>query len=632
MYEVQIPVINMNLDPAAALPEIEKAGAKRIWLASARGIEEESTLRTELELLRKNRLFFEERGIEVGVWISSLGHGGALVQDDPDALKRADRYEKLVGLEGTTCGDSFCPTGEAFVHDYVEWFGRIAETGVKMIMIDDDYRLSLRSCGNGCCCDRHMAEYCERIGETVTREQLKELVFSGGPSKYRDAWLDMGRDALIGLAKKIRARVDEVNPEVRMGVCAVMTTWDVDGVNAMELTRALAGHTKPFLRTIGAPYWSANQPMLRRLSYVIGVSRMQRWWCEGEGIELFSEGDAYPRPRYCTPASFLEMFDMALRADGGWDGILKYMIDYSSSVRYEKGYIDRMARNRPAYEWIEKHLSGGRAEGADIISRMERLRGAVLPEGMTYNEVNDAFFFPSAVMMAGDCCIPTAFGTRGAHMAFGENGRYITEEQLADGAVLDIGAAMILAERGVDVGLEKAGEMQDVSGLEFFPGEDERVAVGLLRRHRDVELKKGAQVLSRIGEHVTAYRYENARGQRFIVYPFDMDASWGALGVGRSYCRQRQLISGLEWAGRKRLPAVLTGQPDVYIICKRTEEGMTVGLWNLSADYIPEAEIRLDGAYELAGIFGGEGRTEGESVRLEGDIAPFAFVGILLKN
>ena len=632
MYKIQIPLINATLDCEAALIEIEKAGAKRIWLALPRGIEAEEKLQRGLELLKKNMAYFEERGYEVGVWISSLGHGGALAQDDPDELVRADRYEKQVGLEGTSCGDSFCPTGEAFAHDYVDWIGRIVEAGAKMIMIDDDYRLSLRSCGNGCCCERHMAEYCERVGEKVTREQLKELVFSGGPSKYRDAWLDMGHDALIGLAKRIRARVDEVNPEVRMGVCAVMTTWDVDGVNAMELTRTLAGNTKPFLRTIGAPYWAANEPKSKRMGYVINVSRMQRHWCEASGIELFSEGDVYPRPRYMTPASYLEMFDMALRADGGWDGILKYMIDYSSSVEYEKGYIKRMVRNRPVYDWIEKRMAKGVAEGADVICEIERLRKAVLPEGATCGEINEAYFCPSALRLATECSVPVTFGTRNVHMAFGENGRYITQEQLRDGAVLDIGAARILTERGIDVGIEAMGEAQTVSGLEQFPGYGERVAVGNMRRLRAVRLKAGAEALSFVGEHATAYRYENERGQRFLVYSFDMDASWMEMGVCRSYCRQKQLIEGLEWAGRRRLAAVCAGNPDLYILCKRTEEGMAIGLFNLSADYIADAEIALDGVYEGMETFGCEGELAGENVKLRSELAPYAFAGVLLTK
>lgn len=632
MYKIQIPVISDSLDPAAALVEIEKAGASRVWLALPRGIENEKKLSASLERMKVNRQFFEERGYEVGIWISSLGHGMPLAQDEPDMLERADRYEKLVGLEGTSCGDAFCPTGEVFVHDYVEWIGRIAEAGAKMIMLDDDYRLSLRSCGNGCCCDRHMAEFCERVGEQVTREQLKELVFSEKPSKYRDAWLDMARDGLLGLAKKIRARIDEVNPEIRAGVCAVMTTWDVDGVNAIELTKTLAGRTKPFLRTIGATYWASNEPKKRRLGYVINGNRMQRYWCENSGVEVFSEGDVYPRPRYMTPANFLEMYDMAHRAGGGWDGILKYMIDYSSSINYEKGYIQRMVRNKPAYDWIDAHLAGGCAEGADVICGMTRLREAVLPEGMTYNEVNEAFFCPPALKLAADCSVPVTFGTDSVHMAFGDNARFLTDEQLGDGAVIDIGAAAILMERGIDVGVRSMGANQTISGLERFPEQNERVAVGCMRRHRDTELKAGAEVLSNINGHTTAYRYENEQGQRFFVFTFDMDGSWMEMGVCRSYCRQKQLIAGLEWAGRKKLPAVCTGNPDLHVICKRTEEGLAVGLFNLFADSVIDGEIRLDEAYDGLEMYGCEGRLENGIVKLQGELAPYAFAGLLLTK
>lgn len=632
MYTLQIPIMNMNLEREAALAELKRCGATRVWLATgSRGIETEERMQQELSLFRENRLFFEEHGLEVGIWLAGLGHGGPLAQDDAQALARSDRYEKLVGLNGGTCEDSFCPTGETFVHDYLSWVRRLAETGAKLIMIDDDFRLSLRSCQNGCCCDRHMAEYRSRVGEPVTRKQLKELVFAGGPSKYRDAWLDMCHDSLVGLAKKIRETVDSVNPEVRMGVCAVMSTWDVDGVDSIELNRVLAGKNRPFLRTIGAPYWSVNNSS-RRLANVITVTRMQRWWCENEDIELFSEADAYPRPRYCTPASYLEMYDMALRADGGWDGILKYMIDYNASEKYERGYIDRMLRNRPAYEWIEKYMAGGKAEGADIVSYMKRLRNAQLPEGAEIGEINDAYFFPAAMFLANDCSVPAAFGTDGAHIVCGENGRYVTEEQLKDGAVLDVAAAMILTERGIDVGAEAFGAPQAVNGLEIFPDQNERVMTSGMRRLRDIRLKQNAEVLSTLNGHATAYRYENAAGQRFMVYAFDMDVSWMGMGVTRSYCRQKQLIEGLEWAGRKKLPAVCAGHPDVYLICKRSEKGLAVGLWNLSADYMADPCIRLDKEYRIASLFGAEGSVEGDVLKLTGDVAPFAFVGIFLEN
>lgn len=105
-----------------------RVGATRVWLCSARGIEGETRLAEEERLLIENRAFFEQSGLEVGVWICSLGHGGALIQDDPDALRNAGKYRRMVGMNGTTCDDTFCPSDEAFVRDYADWVGRIAAT------------------------------------------------------------------------------------------------------------------------------------------------------------------------------------------------------------------------------------------------------------------------------------------------------------------------------------------------------------------------------------------------------------------------------------------------------------------------------------------------------------------------
>ena len=107
----------------------------------------------------------------------------------------------------------------------------------------------------------------------------------------------------------------------------------------------------------------------------------------------------------------------------------------------------------------------------------------------------------------------------------------------------------------------------------------------------------------------------------------------GNPSLSRSYCRQRQLIDALEWVGRRRLPAVCPGHPDLYMMAKRTAEGLAVGLWNLSADYVSDARVRLDrGTYGGAEFFGCAGALEGDAVRLSGDLAPFAFAGVLLKN
>ena len=77
-----------------------------------------------------------------------------------------------------------------------------------------------------------------------------------------------------------------------------------------------------------------------------------------KGIELISEGDTWPRPRFVTSAARLECFDMALRADGNIDGILKYMECYVSSAAYETGFVDAHIAHEGLYQQIEQHFSG----------------------------------------------------------------------------------------------------------------------------------------------------------------------------------------------------------------------------------------------------------------------------------
>ena len=70
--------------------------------------------------------------------------------------------------------------------------------------------------------------------------------------------------------------------------------------------------------------------------------------------------DSFPRKRpspaarlrHKTPASYLELFDMALRADGTVDGILKYVMTYYLHPDYEKGYVERHCRNKGLYAAI----------------------------------------------------------------------------------------------------------------------------------------------------------------------------------------------------------------------------------------------------------------------------------------
>lgn len=634
MYRISVPVTNWfpnrTLDREATLSELRRVGAARVWLCSARGIEGEARLAEEEWLLIENRVFFEENGLEVGVWISSLGHGGALIQDDPDALKNAGAYRRMVGMNGTTCDDTFCPSDETFVRDYTDWVGRIAATGAKLIMLDDDYRLCVRANGNGCCCEYHMREYERRVGRKVARAELKSLVFGGAACREREAWLDMGNEALMTLARTLRRRVDEINPHVRLGISSVLSTWDVDGVDPLALSRAFAGGTRPFLRLSGAPYWKSRGFQGVGLGPLIEVNRMELSFLKDADIELFAEGDTYPRPRFETPASHLEVFDQALRTEARADGILRYTIDYTASPRYERGYADAMQRNAPVYRWLEAHMRGGEFEGTSVLCRPHRLRDADLPSDIGLDELVSRFFFSSAQRLLCDNSLPITYGGRGPHVVFGENGSSISEEALFEGVLLDMDAARLLMARGVDVGIAQMSEEREQAGEEHFEAENEFVATTGAPRFREIVPRPGARVLSRIAGHPACFLYENARGQRFAVYPFDMWRALSRWGMTRGYCRQRQLIQALEWVGRRPLVAVCPGYPDLYLLVKRTEEGLAVGMWNLSDDFVINPSVTMGESGTVSEVFGCEAVCNGRTVCLKAGIAPYSFAGFVV--
>lgn len=136
------------------------------------------------------------------------------------------------------------------------------------------------------------------------------------------------------------------------------------------------------------------------------------------------------------------------------------------------------------------------------------------------------------------------------------------------------------------------------------------------------------------------YVYENADGQRFAVYtfvamwacPYDNFSPW-VTGLFRNVYRQKQLNSVIPWAMRAPLPAVCEGHPDLFVLCKKDKDGMTVGLWNLHADAVRNAVVTLDCDYKsLNATVGGEGELSGNTVTLTSEIKPYECVILDLKN
>ena len=500
-----------------------------------------------------------------------------------------------------------------------DWIRRLGQTDVSMIMMDDDYRYAFRNGERLCACEKHRALLEKELGEPFDAQRMKTSLTTGGPNRWRDVWLDVQGRTLNDFAKLLREALDEVNPDMRLSICSVLSTWDIDGVDSITLAKTFAGNTKPFLRLIGAPYWHALHSFQEvKLATICEYERLQQYWCKDSGIEIFCEGDSYPRPRYLVASSYLEGLDQAMRAAGTSDGILKYMMDYTASPHYEDGYLEHHMEDQQLFAVLEKNAADKPAVGVAVFEPMKTLALSHRPGAVLEDRC-----IPASIRFAADNSLPVRYDAgEDATFIFGDAAELAAEEQFAHGAVLDMTAARILTRRGFDVGLKAVVE-ETTPNEEHFPHENEQVAVvgGLWYK---AELKESAIVDSwqQAGtEKIPAvYTYENAGGQRFAVYCFHAQESFEIghyRGLFRTWARAAQIRRLLPWLSGRKLDALCDAAPDLYMMAKYDGDSLSVVLWNFGVDPIRKPTVRLRESWSDITCDWGEAQLDGDTVTVQ---------------
>lgn len=629
MYKVSVPIMNSvakRSDRERLVKEIKRFRAERIFLALDTYETDNGRREAVLGELRDNCDFFKAHGFEVGAWVWTLW------------VKNNTRFRSMRSVRGKDIPKFMCPTDETFVDFAADYISDIAKCGVSLILLDDDFRYGFLSDSPACLCDRHIEIINGITGVESTRAELEGYITSGGANKFRDAYLKANGDAFRNLARAMRAAVDRVDPSIRLGCCACMSSWDIDGTSTYELAKILAGSTRPLARLIGAPYWAVNKSWGNTLADTVELERMESAWTRCGDVELLAEGDAYPRPRINCPASYLEGFDTAIRASECTDGILKYGIDYTSNADYETGYARFQERNEALYGEIDRAFGNKTSSGIRVYESMNKVASMETPTRVNDTADIESLFFSGAARMLACCSIPTVYEGEGVcGIVFDENARNLPRSALKNGTILDIAAAEILSSRGIDVGLEAInGVFGDSTGSIVSGAEEHFLCDGnfvsiMGARPYDISVNGGALILSDMQcEERTvplSYRYENADGERFLV--LNVNARRDRSSMLRHYARGRQIADSTLWLSGKRLPAYVYGSPYLYLQCKRGDGGTSVGLWNFFADIAMTPVVELGEAYEKIRFINCNGRLEGDRVYLD-DIPPFAFAGFEL--
>ena len=624
MYKLSVPIVVDQLEKHGARSFIDAFKATNtdyVFIAGA-GYNEDAMVReNKYNSLKKFVKIFKDEGFTVGLWHWTFEYNG----------ERKKEFAHITNMTGKESG-RICPSDEKFTAIIQEHMSNLAKCDPDIILFDDDFRYGALDWGGiGCSCKNHRAYMSKETGEDLSEADLSKLAFVGGKNKYRTAWLKANGHFFKNFALKMRSAVDEVNPNVRIGVCACFSGWDIDGFYSPDVARTLAGKTKPFMRLIGAPYWSHMRAWGNHLQDVIELSRMENSWVGGD-IEVISEGDVFPRPRFICASNRLEGFDMALRASGDLNGIHKYMIEYGTDPIYDDGYIKKHIKNKDIYQQIDKHFSDKEVVGVRVYECPNRIENMDMGEYSPDAEAKlEMMFFSPAARMLSTQTIPTIYkglGTIG--VAFGENAKYLDEGALDNGLILDWKAASILQSQGVDVGIEEIREdicIENESVVET----NYRVFMNN-SWGKDISVKEGANIKSYFGskgkDDVGSYFYENANGQKFLVFAFDgYRLSEHAI---RQYTRGQLIAEAISWMGKK-LPASMPGNPECYILVKENEQGKAVWIGNFFEDECLQTTITLDQDYSTIEFINCTGKLDKNKVILD-YVAPFASVGFAVKN
>ncbi len=621
MYGISVPVMVENViryGKEKTLDELRRFDASRVFLALGTYRSNPEEQRQDMENLRLLSDFFRENGLETGAWIWTFM-----------CNTREMGFSPMVGIDGNRFESYACPDDTVFSDFAYDYLREIAKTGVDIIMYDDDFRYGFLGSSPACLCEKHIERINRITGEPKTREALRKYIETGSKNKFRDAYLQANGEAFADFARKMRSAVDSVDPEIRLGMCSCLTSWDIDGITPDKLSKILAGNTKPFVRLIGAPYWAVNRAFGgMRLNDVIELERMESSWTRNAETEILSEGDAYPRPRTACPSSFVEGFDTALRASGCTDGILKYGIDYNSALGYETGYALHHEHNRKLYGEIDELFRNTTPCGVRIYEFPQKLSLMEVPtETVRSVNIQELFYSPASRLLSHNG-IPSVYSGEGTFgVCFGENARQISDEALSHGMIIDTPAAEILMSRGYDVGIRKINGIRNVTS-ETFEEDGNRIVFDAVNAY-DIETDEKAIILSRASDSgiPISFRYEDGEGRRFLVLNIDPRLYSRNDGILKHYARGLQTEKNALWLSGRKIPATCTCHPSLYLQSAGNNGRLAVGIWNYYEDPVFSPVVSLGEEYSSAVFYNCTGKLEGDKVILS-DIAPYGFAGV----
>lgn len=163
-------------------------------------------------------------------------------------LQPGQDFTPMVDAQGHSGGTNCCPLCPSFTAYLVETYAHYAEAlQPNILWIEDDFRMHNHAPlqGGGCFCPLHLEAYGQRLGHSVTRQDLVQaLLTPGAPTPERQAYLDVHRESMNALAERIGEAVHAVSPQTKLGLMSdTASSMMAEGRQWTGMLEALAqGH------------------------------------------------------------------------------------------------------------------------------------------------------------------------------------------------------------------------------------------------------------------------------------------------------------------------------------------------------------------------------------------------------
>ena len=391
--------------------------------------------------------------VEIGWWVVPTLRGG-----------RYRPFQHIIDSDGHESYAS-CPLDTRFREDFAAKVAACARRArPTVIFFEDDLTLSNHGGLNamkGCFCPLHLAEYAKRTGQTCTAKEITEMFRhpTATNAPLRQAFADLSRDSLAGLAAAVRAAIDTVDPSIRVCLCQSGFV-DLDGDFTEAMARAFAGRTHPMVRVCGASYFNENAPMT-----LPGVLAHTFWSAQhlGRDIELIHEPDPYPHTRFFNSSRYL-FSELAAAVMAGVSGSYYYCTQYADDpMGDDDGYARCLAAERRRLETVRDLRATMHPCGVRAIYTPKEVY-------MTRTARKDGMLPVLAYFLAKMGFPMTTMEDASVALLIGRTPNVLSDEEvrriLGGSVLLDAEAAVLLAKRGF--GTLMGCEATEANGRLFF--------------------------------------------------------------------------------------------------------------------------------------------------------------------